>query len=255
MLRTETRSRNNESTWWPDLSHRSCDTELMDSLESDETQLINTLKQFRTINRWLTPCHRLIKRHFLAPMQAEPKRQWSLLDLGAGGGDLPIWLAKHCRKSGIKIEITCMDYDPRVVEFLKQRCSEFANIDIVQADALQLSSIGRKWDFVFANHFLHHLSDDDLITIVSAVNDVAANKYVLSDLLRSRLSYMVYSALLPLRMTNSFAWHDGRISIRKAFTLKDGQNLITSARVDKNASVRSFFPGHLAIVGTHSSCE
>ena len=141
-------------SWWPDLSQRSCDTELMDSLDSDRVQLVNTLKQFRAINRWLTPCHRLIKQHFLTPMKAEPNRVWSLLDLGAGGGDLPIWLIQRCEEQSIRIEITCMDYDPRVVEFLRAKCRDYPNISIMQADAIELASTGRTWDFVFANHFL-----------------------------------------------------------------------------------------------------
>ena len=91
----------------------------------------------------------------------------------------------------------------------------------------------------------------ELITILGAVDQVATTKYVLSDLVRSRLSYLAFSALLPLRMTNSFAWHDGRISIRKAFTVADGQKLITAAGLTGKATIRRFLPAHLAIVGVH----
>ena len=248
MHRIERSSDKDVVTWWPDLSKRTCEMELMDSLQSDGNQLVNTLKQFRAINRWLTPCHRLINHHFLSLMKADPKRGWTLLDLGAGGGDLPIWLVRRCDALGIKIEITCVDYDPRVVEFLEHRCRPFRNILIVQANAMELTGDDQRWDFVFANHFLHHLSDEDLITILKAVDQVATTKYVLSDLVRSRLSYLAYSAMLPLRLANSFAWHDGRVSIRKAFTIADGNEFITAAGLNGKAKVKRFFPGHLAIM-------
>jgi SAM-dependent methyltransferase len=235
--------------WWPDLSKRSDDTELMDSFDGDQVQLVNTLRQFRAINRWLTPCHRLINHHFLSVMKTEPNRRWTFLDLGAGGGDLPIWLVQRCNSLGIEIEITCVDYDPRVIDFLRQRCRRFPNISLLQLDAVELISTEQTWDFAFANHFLHHLPDDVLVTILRAIDHVTSRKYVLSDLVRSRLSYLAYSALLPLRMTNSFAWHDGRISIRKAFTVDDGNAFILAAGLNTKATVTRFFPGHLAIVG------
>jgi 2-polyprenyl-3-methyl-5-hydroxy-6-metoxy-1,4-benzoquinol methylase len=249
MRRREPQPDNDSLHWWPDLSNRARDTERMDSLESDQVQLINTLKQFHAINRWLTPCHRLMKRHFLSVMKRDRQRRWSLLDVGSGGGDLPIWIVQQCRKFGIQLDVTCMDYDPRAIDFLKQKCSPFANISVVHADARDLSASEKTWDFVFANHFLHHLSDDDLISVLAAIDRVTTTTYVLSDLYRSRPSYLAYSALLPLLVTNSFTWYDGRISIRKAFTLSDANGFIKAAGLKGKASVRRFFPGHLAMVG------
>jgi len=223
----------------------------MDSLDSDQERLFKTLQQFRLINRLLTPCHRLITRHFLSPMRSEPERTWTLLDIGSGGGDLVLWITRRCQALGLKIQVTCMDHDPRVIEFLQRRCDAVPNIDVVHADATDLHHLSSsRWDFVFANHFLHHLCDEELVPLLAAIDQAARVRYVLSDLCRSRFSYLAYSSLLPLRWTNSFAWHDGRISIRKAFTLRDGKTFLRAAGLREKASVQRFFPGHLAIIGS-----
>lgn len=234
---------------WPDLSKRAHEAEIMDSLDSDPVGLANTLEQFRAINRWLTPCQRLLRRYFLDAMKQDRQRAWTLLDVGSGGGDLAIWLVGRCRKLGISIDITGVDHDPRVVAFATRKCSAFSNITIRDADARELRSSGETWDFVFCNHFLHHLADDDIVDMLATIHEVASTRFVLSDIYRSHVTYLAYSMLFPLRMTNSFAWHDGRLSIRKGFTIADCRTFVEAAGIADTTSIHRLLPGHLAIVG------
>ncbi|NND98839.1 MAG: methyltransferase domain-containing protein [Pirellulaceae bacterium] len=240
-------------TIWPDLSQRSDEAELMDSPQCDPHRLTRTLQQFRWINRWLTPCHRLIRQQFLSVMARDRNRVWSLVDVGAGGCDLLIWIAQWCASAGIEVKLTCLDYDPRVVEFAQHRCRAWPNIDVIQRDAIDLIDRDASWDFVFANHVLHHLSTDAVVSVVKSADAVAREALVLCDIHRTRGTCLAYSLLWPMRFTNSFCWHDGRLSIRKSFTVQEYRELLWAADLADKASVHRCFPGHLALI--RSGCS
>ena len=134
-----------------DFSERAVGEELMDRPDSPAHLLANTLRQFPWINRTLTPCHRLLRRHVLRRMRHDRGRAWTMLDIGSGGCDLAIWLVERCRRERIDLTITCVDHDPRVVEFARPRVVEHPEIRLVQGDALALADIPPgSWDFIFS---------------------------------------------------------------------------------------------------------
>ncbi|TWT94562.1 hypothetical protein Pla52n_53830 [Stieleria varia] len=235
--------------FFSDLSQRSTETELMDSRDSDVGQLFNTLGLFPTINRWLTPCHRLINHYILSAMKSDRHRRWTLLDIGAGGGDLARWLSDRCHRLGIHLDVTCLDHDPRVIEFARQKCDSYANIEVRHAKAQSLHGTDEQWDFVFANHFLHHLHDEELSPVLSKIARVTKHRFVLSDIHRTGLTYLAFSSLLPLRWTRSFVYHDGRTSIRRAFTVAECHQMLAAAGMNGSVKVRRYLPGHLAMIG------
>lgn len=232
-----------------DFSRRSSNAELMDCPESSERLLGNTLRQFRWINRLLTPCHRLLRRYVLARMRNEPQRAWTMLDLGSGGCDLPIWLIDRCRREGIRLTITCMDHDARVVQFAKARLSRYPEIVPVHGDALMLAETATTWDFVFSNHFLHHLSTPDVRHCLQQAIRVCREQCIMSDLVRSRFSYGFYTVVATLLLRNSFAYADGRLSILKGFTKREALQLVADHPALESMRVQSVFPGHLVFLG------
>lgn len=234
---------------WPDLSQRSDEPEIMDAFDSDRQQYVRTLENLQTINRILTPCRRLMKRCFLPAMRRQPARKWRLLDIGAGGCDLPIWFVEKCQRLNIDIQFTCLDYDPRAIEFAEERCRDQPNIEIIQADALKLQELDRQWDFIFANLFLHHLTNEQIVRLLKSIHQVCTEQYVLSDIHRCWTNYIGYTtfALLFLRK-DSFSFYDGRLSIRKGFRRREFEQLIDKAGLARDATVWRTVPGHLAIV-------
>ncbi len=234
---------------WPDLSQRSDEPEIMDALDSDRQQYFHTLENLRIINRLLTPCRRLMKRCFLSKMRRQPARKWRLLDIGAGGCDLPVWFVGKCQQLNLDIQFTCLDYDPRAIEYAQENCRDQANIDIIQADALELQGLDRQWDFIFANHFLHHLTNEQIVRLLKSVHEVCMEQFVLSDIHRCWTNYIGYTTFAMLFMRkDSFSFYDGRLSIRKGFRKPEFNELIRDAGLASEATVWRTFPGHLAIV-------
>ena len=66
----------------------------MDLPDSDPARLEATLRQFSWINRLLTGARRLLERTVLEDIRRRPG-PCTLLDVGAGGADLALWLARR----------------------------------------------------------------------------------------------------------------------------------------------------------------
>ena len=236
-----------------DFSSRAADDELMDRPDSSARLLGNTLRQFPWINRTLTPCHRLLRRHVLRRMREDPRRAWTMLDIGAGGCDLPIWLVDRCRRERINLAITAVDHDPRVVAFARSRLADHPEIRIVQGDALSLADIPPgSWDFIFSNHFLHHLSTPQIETCLRQVVRACRERCIMSDLVRSRVSYRLYTAFAGAFLRDSFAFDDGRLSIRKSLTRREAARLVEGDPRLAVLGVHAVFPGHLVLLSRPS---
>ena len=222
----------------------------MDCPQSSERLLRNTLRQFRWINRVLTPCHHLLHRHVLRRMRCDPERAWTMLDVGSGGCDLPMWLMDRCRAERIRLTITCLDHDARVVQFARQRLSDYPEIVAVRGDALTLAETPpATWDFIFSNHFLHHLSTPQVRHFLHQIVRACREQVIVSDLVRSRFSYALYSVGARLLLRNSFAYDDGRLSIRKGFTKREAMQLVAEHPSLESLRVHAVFPGHLVFLG------
>jgi 2-polyprenyl-3-methyl-5-hydroxy-6-metoxy-1,4-benzoquinol methylase len=238
-----------------DFAQRSTEPELMDCPDSSGQLLSQTLRQFEWINRYLTPSHRLLRRNVLKRMRAEPSRDWTMLDIGSGGCDLAIWLIGLCRQERISLVITCIDHDTRVVEFSRQLVKPYPEVILLQADATMLlaDSPPQHWDFIFSNHLLHHLTTPDVIHLLRQVVFACRVQCIMSDLVRSRLNYFLYSACAKLLLRHSFAYEDGRLSIRRSLTLEEASRLVAEDPGLKSLCVQSMFPGHLVFSKPASS--
>ncbi len=213
----------------PDMTVRSVEREKMDRRDSSKSQLFRTLEQFRWINRFFSSAWRPICRHVLPELAANPQRRWTFLDVGGGGGDLAIRLARHCRRYGIPIDITLLDYDPRVVEFARKATSAFPEIRVKRGDALQLDRQAESYDFVFANHLLHHLTDEQIVSFLQLMPEICHHTCLLNDIIRKRSSYLVYTLLAGCLFRDSFILEDGRLSIRKGFRREEAVDFVDRA--------------------------
>jgi hypothetical protein len=64
--------------------------------------------------------------------------------------------------------------------------------------------------------FLHHLSDDDAVTVLRQMDRVASRGVIVADLLRNRRAYAWITLLTAL--AGPMVRHDARVSVAQAFT-------------------------------------
>ena len=229
-------------------AERASAREIMDDPECDEKKLIETVKQFRIINRLFSSSRRLIKAHLLPLMNPGRPEPYTLLEIGAGGCDTALWLADHCRKKSIRITISCLDNDPRIAAYARGKVAGRENVGMVERSVFDLPSLG-EFDFVFSNHFLHHFSNDQLVNILNDVAAATRKSFIMNDLRRSRPAYLGYRIFSSLFLHNSFAAADGLLSIRRGFLRDDFESIVEQTGNPAGFHVGRTIPGRIYLAG------
>ncbi len=221
----------------------------MDLPDSDPVRLRRTLRQLGWINRLLTGARGLLARTVLADVRRRPG-PCTLLDVGSGGADLALWLVRRepC------LRVTCLDHDPRAVEFARRQCAGTERIRVLLGPVSELGRLDG-FDYVFANHFLHHLEDRLIAPTVAAMLGRARRLLVITDLLRSRASYFWYALAAGLFLHGSFAVYDGLLSIRRGFRPEELSALLARAAPAGRLVVRRERPGRVVVIGRPQLAE
>ncbi|MBN2069260.1 MAG: methyltransferase domain-containing protein [Opitutales bacterium] len=209
----------------PDFSIRSSEHELMDDPDCDPRKLLRTVDQFKSINRLVSRYKFILSKWVLDDMQERPQESRHLVDMGAGGCDIDVWLLKAAEKHGLKLHITACDYDANIVAHAREVYGKVPGLEIKQTDLLK-EPPKAPVDYVFGNHFLHHLAEEQIIELLKQWFPAVRRRMVFSDLHRAPAPYWGY-ALLSLFYPRSFARYDGLLSIRKGFK-KDELSLLTN---------------------------
>lgn len=226
-----------------DLSTRAVDArELMDDPDADLRMLERTYERFPLINaavsRWRT-----VYRRDIRPLARQ--RSIRVLDVGAGGGDVSRALADWSRRDGLAVDVTALDADARAIRWARSRGG---GVEYRCAYTSELVDAGETFDIVISNHLLHHLSSEELSTVLrdSVALTSAGGLVVHRDIARSRFAYLGFAAgTLPFAknvLAGSFIRADGLTSIRRAYTPAE-----LSAAVPDGWQVRTAFPARLEL--------
>lgn len=230
--------------FFPDLKDRIYDPELMDMKNINEYQLLKTIKQFEIINFLFSQSRFLLNKYFINDMLLDKSKTYSVLDIGAGGCDIDIWLSKYSKKKEINLKITCLDYDKRIINYAKSKTREHSNIEVIHGSAFDLGKM-QNFDYIFSNHFLHHLENNDIIKIIDLIFNKTNKIFLLNDLYRSKPGYFGFTLFTGLFMKNSFTFSDGRLFIRKGFLLKDFENINDLLKISEKIKVKKIMPSRI----------
>ena len=226
---------------------RSDAPELMDDRSGDSALLFKTFSHIKSINLLFSRSRHIIYQVLLPHMERQPRRIFTIVDAGAGGGDFALLLAHALERRSIAANIICIDSDPRAVAYAELQCRSAKNISVVRESALNLAQLPSPPDYLFASNLLHHLSDEACVKLLRTVNDQARCGYVITDLQRSAFWYCLYALFAGVFFRNSYALSDGLLSIRRSFTLPELALLIERAEISAAPRIRRLLPGRLVV--------
>ncbi len=225
------------------LNQRSYEEELMDRQDADPKRLKKTIEQFDLLNRLFASAIPLFKKHLLPKMLAEPDRLWTVLDFGSGGGDIDRAVVRLCRKKGLKVKVTALDLDARVLPWAQHLCRDYPEITPIAGSIFDLATLG-DFDFIVSNHTLHHFTYPQVRRAVELCLIHARHGFLLNDLRRSFWAYVGYTIFTGLLIKGSLAFSDGRLSIRRGFTVaeleKELDGLARPIRIGRAAPARIY---------------
>lgn len=203
------------------LVRRDRQPEFMDQPGLDPKEHARALAGLRRINgisghaaSLLAPIETLARRQEGAPLQ--------VLELACGGGDTSIDLALMCKRRGLAIKLHACDLNPEAVLIAKANAQRRgAELELFCADALASPDADKDFDVVFCSLFLHHLNDADAEQLIKVMARRARHLVLISDLIRSRLGYVLAWAGTRL-LSRSWVVHtDGPLSVRAAFQIAE----------------------------------
>ena len=150
----------------------------------------------------------------------------TVLDVGAGGGDVVSYLVQRSHHKEPHIRAIALDWHAEAARL----CTE-ANIPTVIGDAGALPVQMRSVDVIIASQLLHHYSRHIATTLVRTFILAARLGVVVADLRRARPAmWGIRFASLALNF-HPATRHDGVLSVQRGFSLREFVDLFSDAGV------------------------
>jgi len=140
-----------------------------------------------------------------------------VVDVGGGRGDLAGRLARDARRSAQRIRIVILDRDLEGLVLAAAACDTYPEIVRVCADASALPFREEGVDVAVSSLVLHHLSPEAAVASLEAMRAASRIGVVVSDLLRTRLSWVLVVLATWLFARHAISRHDGPLSVRRAY--------------------------------------
>ncbi len=218
--------------------------ERMDDPHCNVDKLQNTYRQFSQINSLISQWRKIYKQ--LIRPHLDQHSQFSFLDIGFGGGDIPIKLASWLQEDGINFKITAIDPDPRAIEFV-QTLELPSNVEFLQCGLSDLDPTAQKFDFVLSNHLVHHLDEQQLLSILQQARKLCSQSVLFNDLRRSDWAYLLFNIFSRPFFRDSFITEDGLVSIKRSYTKKELETVVPPEWKTQN-----LFPFRLLLTYEHA---
>jgi SAM-dependent methyltransferase len=198
------------------------------------------LRNLRTINRALG-AYRAVIRFLDGLCRENATCCFSLLDVGAGSGDMAVAVARWARRKGVSVNVVALEADPVTARVARRHTRGFPEISVICADALHPPFSAAAFDFVLASQLLHHFSESEIIESLRKWSVLARGGLLMSDLVRHPLAYYGIRLLTGLFTRNPMTRTDAPLSVQKAFTLAEWRTLFQRAAVGEFV-LSPFFP-------------
>ena len=151
-----------------------------------------------------------------------------VLDLATGGGDFPVALGRRARGLGIPIQLVAVDRSPFALGSgrnladrhgipVKWLCQDVTREPIPTAD------------WITCSLFLHHLADEQVVSLLQAMANAATRGLVINDLERSQFNRGMVWLGARLVSRSPMVHRDSDRSICAGFTLGEAADLAKAA--------------------------
>lgn len=228
-------------------TYRSYKLERLDTGDYTESEYEVCLSELRFINRFIGDTWAL-KRTLLREISETNLTTFSVLDVGAGSGELLREIAKFGRKTKRKAKLCGLEYNSRSAESILSESIEFSEISSVRGDGFSLPFADNSFDFAICSLFTHHFTDESVVEIIAEMSRVSRIKIFVIDLHRHFFAYQLYKMFCRLFRISSMVTEDGSLSVLRGFKPKELENLAESANF-KNITVKKYFPFRIVLSG------
>jgi 2-polyprenyl-3-methyl-5-hydroxy-6-metoxy-1,4-benzoquinol methylase len=188
--------------------------ELMDRPQPISAELERDLDNIRRLNRWFGS-YSLIS--FFLRRWIKPGARLQIIDLATGSGDIPRLIADYGRKVGAEVRIDALDQQSATLAIAKRLSADHPNIVFIEANLLEWES-RETYDIVLCTMALHHFSEEDAVRLLRLCRKLSRKFVLVSDLRRSWFATICVQLLTETIFRASMTKHDARLSMARAFS-------------------------------------
>lgn len=228
------------------LSRRSLELEHLDLGDYTPEEYEGCLVELRRVNRWLGDA-RALRRSVLPAIGKGARGEFSLLDVGAGSGELLRETARWARSRGLRARLVGLELNERAAESLMEESRDFAEVSAVRGDALHLPFGDGAFDYSMCSLFTHHFRDEGVVAVLREMRRVARRGVFVIDLHRHPVAYLFFTTVARLFLRNRLVREDGALSIRRSFRREELRRLAERAGL-LNVRVERRFPYRLVLI-------
>ena len=201
--------------------------------------------ELQFVNRWMGDAHSL-KATLLREIESQSLTNFSILDVGAGSGELLRVAATWARQTNRKFNLVGLELNERMAESIMEESERFDEISAVRGDALKLPFADAQFDYVICSLFTHHFLDEQVVQVLREMGRVAKRRIFVIDLHRHPVAYFLYTTLGKIVLHNRLLRHDGALSILRSF--KSDEMLALAQRAGlRDVWVKRQFPYRLVL--------
>jgi 2-polyprenyl-3-methyl-5-hydroxy-6-metoxy-1,4-benzoquinol methylase len=224
-------------------TRRTVTAERMDDPSASHEEIAEALRFIRLVNRRLGGTRAALGElvRWSGAWNSSTHQPIRILDVGTGSADIPLAIVQWARAAGHHVHITAVDLHPVTVELAREHVAGVPEIDVVQANALQLTDRFAPGTFhcAHAGMFLHHLDDVQVLTVLrmmdrltapfgsgaagSQPNAAASGGVIWNDLLRNwagRVGVRLACIGVP-----AIVKHDAIVSVEAGFTRSEALDI------------------------------
>ena len=224
---------------------RSNDFEHIDIGDYTPEEYEGCIVELQRVNQWLGDA-RALRLSLLADIERAALRNFSVLDVAAGSGELLRVAAAWARRNKLKGSFMALELNARSAQAVLEESSGLQEIDSIRGDALRLPFAEGSFDYSISSLFTHHLDDDEVVLALRELSRVARRRIFIIDLHRHPIAYYFYRTVGRLFLHNRLLREDGALSILRSFKPQELIDLAARAGLD-DVRIERRFPYRLVL--------
>lgn len=220
-------------------SQRSYEKELLDAPYIQKELLIRNLKELELVNTTLGG--HAITITGIKQLIVDRKKTYVLADIGCGGGDALIRIAKWARKNKFNVKLIGVDINADVIEYMNQKCKAYPEITGVVSSYKTYLGENPSVDIVHCSLFCHHLTNEELLGLFISIQQQVKGAFLMNDLHRHWFAYYSIKFLTRLLNGSVLVKNDAPLSVLRGFKRSELKKLLHQAQLDAEIKWRWAF--------------
>ena len=175
-------------------------------------------------------------------------RPLRVLDVACGGGDVLLACAQRAARENLLFEFAGCDRSATALEAASEAAERGGPACRFYTHDILAGPLPESYDVVMSTLFLHHLSEEEVVTALRHMAAAATRCLLIDDLVRSRLGYWLAQLACHVFSRSPVVRFDGPVSVKAAFREAELAALLPRA-VPWSWRFRRHWPQRILCVG------